>query len=75
MDVGPAHRLIPWCSALSAQIRGKPATNQPLRQGYIVTVSTFPVESGHLVLLISYFEIVLQSRDVAWEAGLSNWEN
>jgi hypothetical protein len=27
MDVGPAHRLIPWCSALLVQIRGKPATN------------------------------------------------
>jgi hypothetical protein len=26
IDVGPAHSLIPWCSAL-IQIRGKPATN------------------------------------------------
>jgi hypothetical protein len=28
MEVGPAHHLIPWCSA-SVQIRGKPATDQP----------------------------------------------
>jgi hypothetical protein len=33
---GPAHSLIPWCSAFSVLIRGKPAT-QPLKQGYIVT--------------------------------------
>ena len=37
VDVGPAHSLIPWCSALLVQIRGKPATNQPLKQGYIIT--------------------------------------
>jgi hypothetical protein len=37
MDVGPAHRLIPWCSALLVLIRGKPATNEPLKQEYIAT--------------------------------------
>jgi hypothetical protein len=27
IDAGPARSLIPWCSAYSVQIRGKPATN------------------------------------------------
>jgi hypothetical protein len=31
IDVGSAHSLIPWCSAYSIQIRGKPAT-QPLNR-------------------------------------------
>jgi hypothetical protein len=29
MDVGPAHDLIPQCSALLVLNRGKPATDQP----------------------------------------------
>ena len=31
IDAGPARRLIPWCSAYSVQIRGKPAA-QPLNR-------------------------------------------
>ena len=31
IDAGPARRLIPWCSAYSIQIKGKPAT-QPLNR-------------------------------------------
>ena len=40
MDVGPAHCLIPLCSALLVPIRGKPATNRPLNRDISWQMST-----------------------------------